>query len=122
MVDALTADVLPDSRSIGARGGRPGPGGFWIPIYCASCGEGGGSVPEANMNFVFWLCNDCFVKHGEIANTMVMPDEVYWERLRQEQMDKYKRLLEEQELLAIVAADASPLASLIKQGSDSRRL
>lgn len=48
---------------------------------------------------------------------MVMPDEVWWSRIQDEQMEKYGRLLEPGDLLDIVEADSSPLATLIKQRS-----
>jgi hypothetical protein len=68
------------------------------------------------MTFVFWLCKHCAETHGEIAGTMMMPDEVFWEKLKQEQLASHGRILSEQELLDVVAADASPLATLLKEG------
>lgn len=94
--------------------------GFMVPIYCASCGVEGGAVPEENMTFAFWLCdkrlNGCFEKYGEIAGMMAVPDQVFWQKVRQEQVERYGRELGFRELADIVAADASPLATLIKQG------
>lgn len=112
-------NILPDSRAttiFTPRGATPGPGGFWIPIFCASCGREGGKVPEENMTFVFWLCNPCFAVYGELTNMMVMPDEVFWEKIKQEQLSAYGRLLSTEELQVLVEADATPLATLIKQG------
>ena len=110
------APLLPDSRArdtknVQFRGGVP-----WVPIFCANCGCDGGLVPEENMTFVFWLCNKCFETHGALTNMHVMPDEVFWEQIKQEQLEKFDRFLTDQELLDIVAADASPLATLIKSG------
>jgi hypothetical protein len=88
-----------------------------VPIFCANCGaENGGLVPEENMTHVFWLCTPCFETHGEVAGTLVMPDEVFWQKVKEEQLEKYNRELSEAELVAVVAADASPLATLIKEG------
>lgn len=72
-------------------------------------------VPEENMTFAFWLCNDCFAKHGELTNTMVMPDEVFWAKVQEEQQESYGRALSTSELVAVVAADASPLATLLTE-------
>jgi hypothetical protein len=112
-------DILPDSRLttiVTPKGATPGPLGFMVPIYCASCGVEGGKVPEENMTFAFWLCQPCFAKHGEVTNTMVMPDEVFWAQVQEEQIESRGRLLSSAELLDVVAADSSPLATLIKEG------
>ena len=110
------SQVLPDSRSRDSKGVIRGPMRKWLPIFSASCGADGGMVPEENMTFVFWLCRSCAETYGKIANMMMMPDEAFWERVKQEQLETHKRLLTEQELLTVVEADASPLATLLKQG------
>lgn len=107
-------DVLPDSRARDSRGAIMTPMGYMVPIFCANCGVKGGLTFEENMTFLFWQCNPCFAKYGQLTNTMVMPDEVYWQKLRDEQMERYHRLLSNEELLSIVEADATPLATLIK--------
>jgi len=112
-------NILPDSRlktPHTPKGMIHGPGGTWIPIFCANCGAQGGHCPEENMNFLFYLCNKCAETHGAIAGLMLMPDEVFFEKVKQEQMATYGRYLSEQELRAVVEADASPLATLLKQG------
>ncbi len=112
-------DILVDSRTTTVftpRGAVPGPGGYWVPIFCASCGRDGGLVPQENMTFVSWLCNPCFAIYGPQTVLMVMPDQVFWEKVKQEQLEKYGRLLSSEELQVIVEADATPLATLIKQG------
>ena len=118
-LDKLKADVLPESRQLGVYTQRNVVnicGAYWVPIYCASCSTKGGMVPEENMTFACWLCNNCYARYGHLTNLMVMPDEVFWERLIQEQLDSFNRILTNEELTAIVEADASPLATLIKQG------
>ena len=106
-------DLLPDSRTRVGTGAIPGPGGMWVPLYCAHCHKQCGNVPEDNMTFAFYLCNDCFASCGELTNMMVMPDEVFWEKLKQAQLEEHGRFLTEPELSAVVAADASPLATLV---------
>ena len=108
--------VLPDSRAKAGRGAVPGPGGVWIPIFCASCGVEGGMVPAESMTFAFWLCVACFATHGALTNVMMLPDEVFWERVKHAQLETYGRVLTTEELQAVVEADASPLARLIRQG------
>jgi hypothetical protein len=109
-------NVLPDSRTRSRLGAVPGPYGYWVPIYCYHCGKQGGQVPEENMTFVCWMCDECFRTKGPLTATMVMPDEVFWEQVKQEQLSTHGRLLTNEELLEIMAADASPLATLLKQG------
>ena len=121
-------DTLPDSRTIATRAGMTPKnsvwmnGGFWQHVYCASCGVQGGLVPEENMTYAFWLCNDvpgqhgCFRKYGYLTALMVMPDEIFWEEVKAEQIEKYGRLLSNEEVTEVVARDSSPLATLIKEG------
>lgn len=117
----LHAPVLPDSRLSNsglptARGAMQTPLGWSVPIYCANCGAQGGVVPQDNCNFAYWVCNECYVKLGDVVNTYVMPDEVFWETLKQEQLATHGRELSITELQSVAAADASPLATLITSG------
>lgn len=109
-----TPEILPDSRAREVRGRIFTPGGAWIPVFCANCGVPGGSCPEENMTFLFYLCQKCNDTYGDIAGTMMMPDEVFFEKLKQEQLASHGRFLSEAELVEIVLADASPLATLIQ--------
>lgn len=114
------ADVLPDSRAVRATGSVRGPGGAnWIPVYCHNCGVSAGLVPEENCTFAFFLCgpekNNCQEKWGIEAHHMVEPDTVFWERVAQEQLEKYARLLGPIELLKELEDAESPLAKLLKE-------
>jgi hypothetical protein len=62
-----------------------------VPIYCAQCGKQGGMVPEANMTFACWLCDDCYHTHGALLNATVIPDEVFWAEVAEAQREKYGR-------------------------------
>lgn len=117
----MTDNILPDSRLVQPTGVVRGSAGLvpstnWQPIYCANCGVEGGMVPTENMTFAFWLCRTCEATCGEIAGTMRMPDEIFWGRLAEEQLESYGRFLTEQEFIQVVEADASPLSLLIKEG------
>lgn len=110
-------ELLPDSRAKSGRGVVCNtPFGIMIPVYCANCGADGGMVNEDNCNFAFYLCDPCAEKHGEIAGTYMMPDEVFWEIAKQEQLEKYGRFLTEQELLRVAESSTSPLSTLITKG------
>jgi hypothetical protein len=111
----MIKDILPDCRTREPGNIIQSPMGNWVPIFCANCGKEGGSVPEENMTFVFWLCTPCAETYGVIAGMMMMPDEVFWDRVTQEQVASHGRMLTEQELVDVVVADASPLATLLKE-------
>jgi hypothetical protein len=112
----MTIELLPDCRAKTTKNRIFVPGGAWIPVFCANCGIDGGSCPEENMTFMFYLCNKCAETYGQIAGTLMMPDELFWEKLRQEQLASHGRFLTEDELVQVVQEDASPLATLILAG------
>jgi hypothetical protein len=112
----MRPDILPDCRTKDRRVFSETALGISVPIFCANCGADGGQVPEENMTFAFYLCGKCAETHGAIAGVMLMPDEIFYEKVKQEQIEKHGRFLTEQELSAIVAADATPLATLLKEG------
>lgn len=110
-------EVLPDSRSRARRGSFLGPWAVrWLPIYCANCGTDGGSVPEENMHFIFYLCPPCFETHGAIAGTYAMPDELFWRQVQDEQIARYGRILAPSELARVATHETSPLATLLREG------
>ncbi len=111
----MASDLLPDSRAREIRGRVFTPMGAFVPVFCANCGAEGGLCPEENMTFMFYLCNKCAETHGPVAGTMMMPDEVFWQKLKNEQLERHGRYLTEQELAAVVEAGASPLATLINE-------
>jgi len=46
---------------------------------------------------------------------MVVPDKVFFDKVAQEQQEAHGRTLTHDELLAVVAEDSSPLATLLKE-------
>lgn len=108
------AEILPDSRAKTTRGRIFAKSGTWVPVFCANCGKHGGSCPEES-TFLFYLCNPCFASKGEIAGTMVVPDKAFYDTLAAEQQAAFGRPATRQELLQVIAEDASPLATLIKE-------
>lgn len=81
-----------------------------VPIYCAVCAKQGGYVPEENMTFAAWLCDDCYHTHGDPFNGMVMPDEVFWARVHAEQREQHGRELTPEETV-VALADPNSLES-----------
>jgi hypothetical protein len=109
-------NILPDSRARNPKGLIfNSPMGTLVPVFCANCGAHGGHCPEQNMTFLFYQCSECHTKYGQITGTMVMPDEVFFEKMAQEQLAAHGRYLTELELAKVVAEDSSPLATLIKE-------
>ena len=108
-------ELLPDCRARETKNRIYSPIGNWVPVFCANCGRDGGSCPEENMTFMFYLCGKCAETYGQIAGTMMMPDEIFFEKLKQEQMESYGHYLTQSEFAAVVAADSSPLANLLKE-------
>lgn len=118
--------ILPDSRLRDRNKGvvRGTVEGFgcinWTPIYCADCGKFYGWVPTDNCDFVCWLCDTpnggCSAKHGAEYGLAFMPNEVFWEKVKWEQLEKHGRLLSPVEVQAIADSGCSPLATLIREG------
>lgn len=108
-------DILPDSRAKVARGQIFASNGTWVPVFCANCGKDGGWTHE-NSTHMFYLCNNCVGTYGEIAGTMLVPDEVQWQRCQEAIANELGPQATETELLSILEEGASPLAKLLTLG------
>lgn len=110
------AEVLPDCRARQARRLiSRGMAGLWEPVFCANCGADGGMVPTENITFLFYLCNACASTHGQIAGTMLMPDEVFFEKVKQEQLERYGRYLTPAEWGQVGEDPSHPLWLVLKE-------
>jgi len=113
-------DLLPDSRT---RAGTDGKRlqmpnrtiATWVPIYCANCGVSGGRVPEENCSFAFYLCNGCVERWGTIAGTYQMPDEVFWQKVRDQQNEQYGRQLGVFEMSEAMKDGHNTLGKLLRE-------
>ena len=115
------AEILPDCRLRRAQPSRNcGVLGTWVPVFCANCGADGGLVPEENMSFLFYLCNTCAETHGQIAGTMVMPDEVFWAKVAEEQLQRYGHYLTPEEWGQVAEDPSHPLWTVLKEGPLTR--
>lgn len=106
-------DILPDSRAKITRHRVFQGGVAWVPVYCANCGKDGGLVPEENMTFVFYQCQPCADKTGPLLDHYKMPDEVFFEKVKQEQIAAYGRYLTPEEIGAVIENNDTPLAKLL---------
>lgn len=92
-----------------------GTGLNWVPLFCGNCHKDSGTfVPEENCNFAFYLCNPCAEKWSPLVDTYVVPDEVFWKKVHEEQIEKYGRELEPFELVEALKDDNNPLTKLCK--------
>lgn len=112
----MSEDILPDCRAKDTKNRIFSPMGAWVPVFCANCGDHGGNVPEENMNFAFYMCPKCFERLGHLTCTMVMPDEVFFEKIKQEQLASFGHYLTQEEIGAVVEANDTPLARLLTKG------
>lgn len=80
----MAEDILPDSRAKNPKNVIRSPFGNLVICYCANCGVEWGRVREEEMTFAFVLCNACAEKMGPVAGMMAVPDEAFFERVRQE--------------------------------------
>lgn len=123
MADGFTKDhIAPDSRlqtvftPRGAFQGEFFGEPMWlVPTYCLNCGLRGPDTPQENMRHFSYLCNGCVGKYGAELGTLVIPDQVFWEAVRLESLETFGRELTHQELVAVAATDASPLATLLHE-------
>jgi hypothetical protein len=114
------SNVLPDSRAKTTKGRVSIKGSTYVPIYCANCGAPGGGVPEEHMTFAFYLCDPCCETHGHIAGTYVEPDAVFFEKVKQAQLEEYGRPLTAEELSSALDTKYHPLAKLAREAPKGR--
>lgn len=110
----MSDDVLPDSRARTTRGIVFRNGEPWIPIFCANCGADGGHVPEASKTFAFYICVPCGEKWAPLAGTMLVPDEVFWAKVKEEQIERYGRELTGDEVAEALKDPQHVLSKLAK--------
>lgn len=83
----------------------------WLPIFCGNCGKSGGWVPEET-TFIFYLCQPCADKHGQIDGTYMVPDEVFFQEVKNAQIEKYGKELTENEIRDKLMEDSSLISTL----------
>lgn len=91
-------------------------GGFpYERVYCANCGKPGPLVMTATKDFAFYLCDDDAQKYGTPDGMYAVPDDVFAERVKQEQLEKFGRILAPAELDEVLNDPHSTLAKLAKE-------
>jgi hypothetical protein len=114
-----TADILPNC--IALRNEKSvvwGNGIKWLPTFCANCGKEGGMVMQTDWdrvkNFAFYLCDKCAEKWSPLADHTLCPDEVFWRKLHEAQLEAFGRDLTEQEIVEALNDDEHIIAKLAK--------
>jgi hypothetical protein len=88
----------------------------WLPIFCGNCGTAGGWVPEET-TFIFYLCQPCADKHGKIDRTYMVPDEVFFQEVKNAQLEKFGRELSTPELVEALRSESSVISTLARSKS-----
>jgi hypothetical protein len=108
--------VLPSSLARVARdvvfdkNGTP-----WVPCYCANCGDPGGRVPECELAWAFYLCDECAERWSPQVGTLAVPMEVFFEAVRQEQLEREGRELTALEVIHALEDPNHYLSKLAKE-------
>jgi hypothetical protein len=123
----MSANVLPNCIATRSSKTVFGPGGTrWLPLHCANCGKDGGLVMETDWelvkNWAFYLCDPCADKWAPLANTCLAPDEVFWQKVHQAQLDNYGRALSDLELVEALKDHDHLLSKLAKDRDDFKKL
>lgn len=84
-------------------------------VYCASCGKLGPLVMTVTKDFAFYLCDDDAQKYGTPDGMYAVPDDVFAERVKQEQLEKFGRILAPAEMDEVLNDPHSTLAKLAKE-------
>ena len=114
----MAVDVLPSSVPITPKKFVMRQGLPWVPIYCANCGADGGWIPEAAADFAFYLCVPCGDKWAPLAGTMLVPDEVFWAKVVDAQMENDKRILTPAETVEALKDGDHYLSKLARERYD----
>lgn len=122
--EARTADLLPncvtkETKNVVMRNGVP-----YVPIFCANCGCDGGWVPQDSIEatgFAFYLCNPCAEKWAPLAGTYMVPDDVFWEKVKQTQIETYGRELSGEEVAEALKDDQHILTKLARDRFDWKK-
>lgn len=110
-------EIFPDSRAKVAKSVKWHNGMNWIPLFCANCGADRGFVPEdsLNCNYAFALCDPCAEKWSPLTNTYLMPDHVFWAKVKAAQLEKFGRELTGPEVVEALKDDTHMLSKLAKE-------
>lgn len=98
----------------------------WIPVFCANCGTDRGLVLESEWervkNFAFALCDPCAEKWSPLVDTYIAPDEAFWKKIHDAQMEAFGRDLTPEEIVEALKDDNHILTKLCKDRHDLKSI
>lgn len=87
----------------------------YVPVFCGSCHcDDGQMVPEQSCDFAFYLCDPCADRYGALDGVEMIPDEVWFARIRDAQLEDHGRELTHVELVEQLDSPDSPLSKLAR--------
>jgi len=113
----MAPEILPICTTREVRGRVYSEGKCWIPLYCMVCGVQHGYRDEPDRpdpGYVGYLCDACAEKWSPLVGTMLVPDEVFAERARQEQLESHGRELTPREMVEVLSDGSSSLSKLLR--------
>lgn len=119
----MSQPVIPDSRCKKVTRTRFIGGVAHEPVFCFECGKLGAWVPQENMDFAAYVCPTCAEKPEvqRVFGSCMMPDEMFWNKVRDAQLEKYGRWLTPQEMAQELANDGtSNEMKKLKREADER--
>lgn len=113
--------VLPNSLLGTPKGAVFSEGLEYVPVFCANCGCASGyAVTKETIKHAFYLCeardgqSDCASKWQHLAGQLAVPDEVFFERVKQAQLEREGRELTALECLQALENPDHYLSKLAK--------
>lgn len=73
---------------------------------------------ERVKNFAFYLCEPCAEKWSPLADYAIAPDELFWQKVRDAQLENFGRELTESEMAEALKDDTHILTKLAKDRYD----
>ena len=110
--EARAGERLPSSIPRVTRGEVLRKGLLWVQTYCCNCACEGPMAVKGS--FAHWMCVPCHEKYGAAADGLFVADEVYFERVKQAQLEQFGRELTHVEILQQLDDPDSQLSKLAK--------
>ena len=65
--------------------------------------------------FAFYLCNSCAERYGNLTTMYMEPDAMFWEKVKQAQLEEFGRELTEPEIVEALKDNTHVLSQLEKE-------
>lgn len=121
-------ELCPSSRLSDDKGVILQPGGIrWVPLFCANCHcKSSMYVIESDWdtvkNFASYLCDEnapchhnCAAKWSPLLDVGMTPDEVFWQKVKDAQLEAFGRELQPEEIVEALKDENHILSKLAKE-------